>query len=446
MNKIKQYPSYKDSKIKWIGEIPEQWSSHRIKDFVEFEIGGTPSTSNEEFFEGNNIWISIADLTNNNKNTINNSKTKITDEAIKKSNVKLIKKGSLLFSFKLTVGETAFAGCDLYTNEAIASFKQNKNISLNYLKYLFKVGFENNAFENIYGAKIFNSDLIKFAKIIKPSFIEQEQIAKYLDTKTTKIEQTITKNKKLIELLKEKRTSIINQAVTKGLNPNVQMKESGIEWIGEIPEDWDVSKLKFFFNFGKGLSITKKNLVEKGISIISYGQIHSKLNKGINVTKELIRYVNKKDIPNFKSKVKKNDFIFADTSEDLDGCGNAVYIDKDILLFAGYHVVVLKSKINKDNKYLAYLFKSSTWRSQIRSKVTGVKVYSINQKILKESYILIPSLAEQKQIADYLDKETSKIDKTIEKIEKNIELLKEYKKSLIHHVVTGKIDVRGVEV
>lgn len=148
-----------------------------------------PPTSHEEYFEGDNVWISIEDLTTNKTIDIKNSKKKISDEAIKKSNVKLIKKGSLLFSFKLTVGETAFAGCDLYTNEAIAAFKQNKNISLNYLKYLLKVGFENNAFENIYGAKIFNSELIKFAKIIKPSFIEQEQIAKYLDNKTTKIQK-----------------------------------------------------------------------------------------------------------------------------------------------------------------------------------------------------------------------------------------------------------------
>ena len=281
--------------------------------------------------------------------------------------------------------------------------------------------------------------------LVQPPLKEQNQIVNFLDYKTSQIEEIIDKNKKLMELLKEKRTSIINQVVTKGLNPNTPMKESGIEWIGKIPKHWQINKIKNLFQFTKGLNITKKDLTENGIPVISYGQIHAKFNDGVHINNELIRYTDKSNAK-INSKVSKGDFIFADTSEDIEGCGNSIYINKDMLLYGGYHDVILKSRNKKDNTYLAYLFQSETWRKQLRSKVSGVKVYSINQSILKECYVLIPPNEEQKLIVDYLDKTSINIDKTVEKIEKNIELLEEYKESLIHHVVTGKIDVRGVEV
>ena len=156
----------KDSRIEWIGEIPEHWGAFRIKDYLNFNIGGTPPTKVTEYFEGENIWISIADINSNEGDVISDSSVKISDEAIRNSNVKLIHKGSLLYSFKLSVGLTAFAGCDLYTNEAIASFEPNEYVDLNFLKYVFNAGFENNANVNIYGAKLFNSDLECSPKLI----------------------------------------------------------------------------------------------------------------------------------------------------------------------------------------------------------------------------------------------------------------------------------------
>ena len=171
----KKYSEYKDSGVEWIGEIPEHWVTRRIKDCLTFTIGGTPSTKVEEYFEGDNIWVSIADINKNNGRYIFNSSTKISDEALHDSNVKLIKKGSLLYTFKLSVGLTTFAGCDLYTNEAIASFEENEVIDLNYLNYIFQSGFENNAKENIYGAKLFSSDLIKFSKFVMPTSLKEQQ-------------------------------------------------------------------------------------------------------------------------------------------------------------------------------------------------------------------------------------------------------------------------------
>lgn len=222
------------------------------------------------------------------------------------------------------------------------------------------------------------------------------------------------------------------------------MKNSGVEWIGEIPDDWEVTPLKKLFSFGKGLPITKENLVEKGLPVISYGQIHSKSNTGTKLQSELLRYVSNSYLDsNPNSLVHSGDFIFADTSEDLEGCGNCCYIDKEIKLFAGYHTVILQSKISKDNKYLAYLFKTDEWRKQLREKLVEVKLYSITQKALKSTSVILPPKPTQQHIASYLDKKCSKIEETIQKQQQVIEKLKGYKQSLITEAVTGKIKIQN---
>ena len=229
--------------------------------------------------------------------------------------------------------------------------------------------------------------------------------------------------------------------LTSTTNRYDKYKDSGIEWIDKIPLHWDVEKLKTLFNFGKGLSITKDNLTETGIPVISYGQIHSKSNTGTQISDELIRYVPETYLENnIQSLVNRGDFIFADTSEDIEGAGNCVFVDKQLTLFAGYHSIILKNKEHDYNlgKYLSYLFKTDLWRIQVRANVNGIKVYSISQKVLKQITALVPSKNEQKQIAEFLDKKCSEIDKNIEDKEKLIEKLVEYKKSLIYECVTGK--------
>lgn len=144
--------------------------------------------------------------------------------------------------------------------------------------------------------------------------------------------------------------------------------------------------------------------------------------------------------------MEKGDFIFADTSEDVTGCGNCAYIDWDDTIFAGYHSIIAHPDGSTNNKYLAYLFKSPTWRYQIRKKVNGVKVYSITQKMLKDAFILIPPDDEQKEIVRYLDEVCAKIDAAIKKMEEKIANLQDLKIRLVADTVTGKIDVRGIEI
>ena len=216
-----------------------------------------------------------------------------------------------------------------------------------------------------------------------------------------------------------------------------EMQHSGIEWIGEIPKDWKIMPFKQMYELGKGLSITKADLVEEGIPVISYGQIHSKANTGTALKDELIRYVPDALLENNTSSlVKKGDMIFADTSEDLDGCGNCVYIDRDITIFAGYHTIIAKYQSSTPNNYLSYLFKTDCWRSQIRSSVNGVKLFSVPQKLLGSTTIILPPLSEQQKIANYLDKVCGEVDEMIALQEQMIKELKAYKQSVITEAIT----------
>ena len=194
-----------------------------------------------------------------------------------------------------------------------------------------------------------------------------------------------------------------------------------------MPKTWEALPLKSMFDLGKGLSITKENLVEDGVPVLSYGQIHSKSNPKVSIPDALVRYVPQAiadSAPN--ALAVRNGFVFADTSEDLDGCGNCNYVDRDDV-YGGYHTIILKPKtsIETDNKYLSYLFQTDAWRYQLRKELTEVKLYSVSQKALKSTWIIMPPHDEKDAIVRYLDCKCFAIDEAIERHRKIIEKLTE---------------------
>lgn len=436
MNLVR-YPEYKDSGIWWIGEIPEHWGAFRIKDYLNFNIGGTPPTKVTEYFEGENIWISIVDINSNEGDVISDSSVKISDEAIRNSNVKLIHKGSLLYSFKLSVGLTAFAGCDLYTNEAIASFEPNEYVDLNFLKYVFNAGFENNANVNIYGAKLFNSDLIKFSKFVMPFDItEQKQIANYLDNKIAKIDKTIENNQKLIDLLEEKRVALINQVVTKGLNPDVEMKDSGIEWIGEIPKHWGCQKISTLSNIGRGASPRPiddpKYFDENGeYSWVRISDVTSS-NKYLKRTTEKLSALGK----SLSVSIEPGN-VFVSIAGSV---GKPIISKIKCCIHDGF--VYFKNLTIMD-EYLFYIFEGEEPYKGLGKLGTQL---NLNTETIGNIFIPLPTKLEQQDIVEYLDNKLANLDKTKSKIQEQIALLEEYKESLIYNVVTGKVDVRGENI
>lgn len=215
------------------------------------------------------------------------------------------------------------------------------------------------------------------------------------------------------------------------------LMDSGIEWIDEIPRGWTVKPLKWIVKFGKGLPITKDDLIDQGVPVVSYGQIHSKTNNGTHLQDDLIRFVSETYLEsNPLSLGEKGDIFFADTSEDYAGIGNAVLVDIDIPVFAGYHTVIVRPDDQSYSRYLAYLFLTDAWRSQLCSRASGIKVFSITQGLLKKTTIILPPAEKAVAMTDYLDHKCSQIDAIIARQQEVIEKLKAYKLSVITEAVT----------
>ena len=218
-------------------------------------------------------------------------------------------------------------------------------------------------------------------------------------------------------------------------------KDSGIEWLGEIPAHWNTARFRNAFSFDKGLNITKDNLQEHGVLCVSYGEVHSKYGFELNPDKHVLKCVSDDYLMSSpKSLLHNGDFIFADTSEDIDGSGNFTQLVSDHQIFAGYHTVIARSVINANKRFLAYALDSVAYRNQIRKRVKGVKVYSITKGLLKDTVIWLPSEAEQTTIAHFLDQKTAQIDAAIAIKKQQIVLLKERKQILIQQAVTQGLD------
>ena len=220
-----------------------------------------------------------------------------------------------------------------------------------------------------------------------------------------------------------------------------EMKDSGVAWIGTIPKQWCVVRLKNKYTFGKGLSITKADLVDEGVPVVSYGQIHSKNNTGTHLSPDLIRFVPDKFMRLAPSSIlKEGDIVIADTSEDLDGVGNAAYMDWNGIVFAGYHTVVLRPKDVLISKYVAYLFRTDAFRSQMRTQVSGIKVFSVTQKIIKSCIFPLPVDDDICSIVAYLDRKCAEIDAFAADIQTQIDMLEQYKRTAITEAVTNGIN------
>jgi len=202
----------KDGGVEWIGKIPEHWKIKRVKDVFKYTTGSTPDTKNESYYDGDKTWICIGDISDN--KYISESKMQISNQAVNDLGMVKTPKGSLLYSFKLSIGKMAFVEKDVYTNEAILSIFPNKNISLHYIYYMLPYFLEIAATENIYGAKMLNQKLIANAFLAMPNLTEQIAIATYLEDKTTQIDTILSNIGKQINKLTQLRKTLINDVVT----------------------------------------------------------------------------------------------------------------------------------------------------------------------------------------------------------------------------------------
>jgi len=432
---MKPYPSYKDSGVEWIGDIPSPWDVLPVKTFGQVTLGKMLTSEDKggyhlrPYLRSQNIQIESVDISDV-------KEMWFSDNELEKLR---LKKGDLLFNEGGDVGRTSIWNDELdecYIQNSVnrVRFSDDNQKYYLFLSILYhSVGHYDSIVSRV-SIPHLTKEKLESVRFLRPPKSEQEQIVYLLDKQTQKIDELIEKTEQKIELLKEKRTSLINHCVTKGLNPNVEMKDSGIEWLGEIPEHWEIIRLKFLSNIKYGLGQPPRELGD-GLPLIRATNIE----RGIIISRDLI-FVDPSDIPYDRDPIlKENDIIVVRSGAYT---GDSAIIPKTFTgAIAGYDLVVRVH--NAEPQYIAYsLLSHSVLHNQIDLCRMRAAQPHLNAEELGNMLIFLPANPEQKQIVNYLDEHTEKIDTTIEKETQRIELLKEYRQSLISEVVTGKIDVR----
>lgn len=408
---FQSYRDYKDSGVDWLGKVPKGWLICKVKHISSFFTGWTPPTGRSDFYVGENPWANISDL---GLKILNETSKQISDSAIEDAQISMSKKGSLLFSFKLSIGQVSFAGVDMYTNEAIATFPTNDLVDLGYAYYAYPIFIVENASTNIYGAKLLNQELIRSARVALPTMEEQKSIASFLDHETSKIDAMVDEQKKLINLLNENRQAVISNAVTKGLNKTAKMKSTKVEWLGDIPEHWNVIPLKYFVSMKSGEQITSEQITEVGDFPVYGGN-------------GLRGY--------FEKYTHDGEYCLIGRQGAL--CGNINYANGKF--WASEHAVVVSPLNPTSTLYLGELLRSMN----LGQYSTSAAQPGLSVEAIGNLRIPVASLEEQTSIAEYLKKEFTKWDTLTEAAFNSISLLQERRSALISAAVTGQIDVRN---
>jgi len=417
---LRPYPKYKDSGNQWIGEIPEGWEIRKLKHIAKI-YSGTDTKKDGEFpIYGANGIIGYCER-----------------PSFKKEKVIIGRVGS---SGEINLAKERYGVSD----NALIVDNDDRKSNTKFLFYILNcVDFSDDISFN--AQPLITATKVKEKIIQYPSIQEQTAIANFLDKKTAQIDALIEKDKKLIALLKEKRTALINHAITKGLDPNAKMKDSGIEWIGEIPKEWEVRKLKYIALIRISNVDKKSKPNEEEVFLCNYNEVYN--NEFITPNLSFMNATASIEQCN-KFSIKKGDVIITKDSETPEDIAVPSLVEENLNnIVCGYHLALIRpnERILK-GKYLLRIFQSRKINDQFVISANGVTRFGISTYPIKNSIVIVPPLLEQIAITNFLNKTTAKIDKTIQKIEENINLLEEYNKSLIHHVVTGKVDVREVEV
>ncbi|MBZ7957642.1 restriction endonuclease subunit S [Campylobacter sp. RM9760] len=422
----------KNSGIEWLGEIPEHWEVVKIKYFANLYNGDSIKDSDKGKYciADNDTIPYIAtkdiDIIFNSINYYNGMFIKRTDANFKKAYKECI----------LLCIEGANAGKKIaILNQEVCFVNKlccvkNKSTELNskFLFYFFQgIFFQNIFFSNIKGliGGVTPEQIGNFLFLLPP-LKEQVQIANFLDEKCEKIQNFIEKKEKLLSLLQEQKQALINETITKGLDKNVKLKNSGIEWLGEIPEHWEVRKLKYICKINPQIN---EALPDSFIYIDLESVTNGKLLKEQMISKEKApsraqRILQKQDILfQLVRPYQRNNYIFNK---------NGAYVAS-----TGYAQIRTKECI----KFIYYTLLENSFVERVVLRSTGSNYPAISSNDFADMKIPLPPLKEQEQIANFLDEKCEKIDSLITKIKKQIELIKEYKTTLINEAVCGRMNL-----
>lgn len=441
---------YKDSGIEWIGKIPIDWKIKKIK-----HIATEPNTL---FIDGD--WIESKDISESGiryltSGNVGEGEFKrqgegyVSEETFEKLKCLSVYPGDLMISrLNLPIGRACIVPGD-YSIYVVAVdnviLRPNKSYSKKYLMYIMNTnGYSNEAEIISRGTtmKRISRTLLGEMKVCTPSLEEQQKIADFLDKECKRIDRITEKIEKQIEILKEYKKSLIAETVTKGLNKNVKMKDSGVEWIGEVPEYWEIDKVKYIASlYGRigWQGLTSNEYIEEGpylITGVDFSKGTIDWNNCVHISEERWNQAN-------KVKIKNGDLLIT-----KDGTVGKVALVNNLIGKASLNSGVLLIDLNIENnkKFLFWVLSSEVFWNWFNYKNSGNStILHLYQKDFNEFKFAMPSLKEQQQIADFLDQKCSEIDLILSKKANQLDIIKEHKKSLIYEYVTGKKRVGGIE-
>ncbi len=423
------YDSYKDSGVEVIGIVPSHWKKSKFK---------FNHTESDHRVENNWTDFQLLSLTKQGViiRDIESGKGKFPESF---ETYKKVENGELIFCLYDIEETPRTVGLSNLKGMITGSYKIFRTIDVlpKFTYYTFL------SIDDVKGLKPYYTGLrnvvrpetFKSLPFHYPPLSEQHEIVSYLDTKTSLIDSLIEKTKLKIQLLKENRTSLINEVVTKGLNPNVEMKDSGVEWIGEIPKGWGVKRLK-------NVSEVKPSNVDKHIfpdeiqvRLCNYTDVY--YNDFISESTQLKSgSCNQMEFEKFR--LEKGDVIITKDSESPDDIGIPCFVKDNFEdVVCGYHLTLIRPQ-TMDGGFIFRFIQSDKTRRYFEIHSNGITRYGLGKYSIENLFLPFPPLSEQHEIVSYLDEHTQLIDKTISVEERRIELLKEYRQSLISEVVTGK--------
>lgn len=431
ITKLQAYGKYKQSGVEWLGEIPEHWEIRRIK-YLFNEI-------NERSEDGNEDLLSVSQYTGVTNKTDKVEKGGMLTNALTLEGYKKVRKGDLVSNIMLAWnGSLGFSPFDGITSPAYSIYRIYRENSNRYFHYLLRTELYKSEFKrNSSGViesrlRLYTDDFFNIESIVPP-LQEQTAIAQFLDDKTTKIDQAITIKQQQIDLLKERRQILIHKTVTQGINPNIKLKDSGVKWIGEIPEHWEVKRLKDIcrINLNSLPENTNKNLVfnyvdigsvslENGITNIEEYTFRSAPSRARRIAK-----TGDTVISTVRTYLKAIDFINDEKANYIYSTGFAILEPKEFMY----------------PEFLANFVRSDAFTEQVTINSKGMSYPAINSTDIGRLSVVHCSYEEQKEISAYIENTTTKIATAISIKEQEIEKLKEYKSSLIDGVVTGKVKI-----
>ncbi len=438
---LEPYPAYRGSDIEWMGKIPRHWRAGKTKHFAELRSGHTPSRSRPEYWVDCNIpWFSLADvwqIRDGKKVYLSETKENISTLGLANSAADLLPAGAVIVSRTASVGFSGITKIPMATTQDFVNWLPGSTLISKFLLFVFRA--MEREFERLKMGSthktIYMPDVLSFSTPVPP-VEEQTQIAKFLDYETAKIDALIEKQQQLIALLQEKRQAVISYAVTKGLYPDAPMRDSGVEWLGEVPAHWRAAKLKHHARqIVDGAHFTP-TYVDEGVPFLRVTDVQT-----FPIDRAAIKYIPKVEHEELVKRCRPEPGDLLLSKNGTIGVPRVVDWDWDFSIFVSLCLIKLKATL--DVRFLSYFCLTHQIREQIFGLIKQSTVINLHLDKIENFWLAVPPLGEQQAIVEYLGVTAAEYDMQIEHAEEMNQLLQERRTALISAAVTGKIDVRG---